>query len=81
MKLVADPIEETTNMEAEQCLGVCLHNSECKAFNVYPRNSTTPIRCHFFASNKCSAGAELIPSEEVNYFDTVGDKKCKNGKS
>ena len=76
MKLKADFIEKTINMEPKQCLGVCLQNPECKAFNAYPGNSTSPSRCHFFAINKCSPGAKLILSGGVAYFDTVGDKKC-----
>ena len=73
----ADPIETTTNMEPGQCLGVCVHNAECKAFNVYPSGTSSPSRCELFAVNKCSEGAELIPKAGMSYFDTIGNKQCE----
>ena len=76
----ADPIETTTNMDPDQCLGVCLHNTECKAFNVYPSSSSSPSRCEFFAVNKCSPGAELNLRAGVSYYDTIGNKQCEMSK-
>ena len=77
LKSAADPIESTTNMEHNQCLGVCLHNPDCKAFNVYPSSSSSPSKCDFFAVNKCSVGTELVPNAGVSYFDTIGNKQCE----
>ena len=71
-----DLIEETTDMEYEECLGVCLSNPNCKAFNVHLSNSNSPTKCYFFGVNKCSSSTKLIPSEGVSYFDTIGDKEC-----
>ena len=73
----ADPIETTTNLEPGQCLGVCVHSTDCKAFNVYPSSSSSPTRCEFFAVNKCSVGTELVPNAGVSYFDTIGNKQCE----
>ena len=71
-----DLIGETTNMEHVECLGVCLSNPNCQAFNVYLSNSNSPTKCYFFGVNKCSSSTKLIPSEGASYFDTIGDKEC-----
>ena len=77
VKLTADVIEEATNVHADQCLGVCLQNPKCKSFNLYKGDRNTPLRCEFFAVDKCSLGAKLNLDAEISYYDTLGAKKCK----
>ena len=76
VKLNAPIIAETTNMTAERCLGVCLRNVKCLAFNAIPGTVSIPPRCEFFEKNKCSLDVTLFSDANVSYFDTIGDKNC-----
>ena len=76
VKLNASTIEETINMKSEQCLGVCLHNNLCKAFNAFPGSVGSPPRCEFFNKDKCSPDIVMLNDANFSYFDTIGNKKC-----
>ena len=68
--LYVDPIETVHVTNPERCLGLCMHNDWCKAFNT---NSTI---CELLGNNRCVYGKPLADSSNFNYFDTVPDDRC-----
>ena len=78
VKLNAPIIAETKNITGERCLGVCLRNVKCLAFNAIPGTVSIPPRCEFFDKDKCSLDVTLFSDDNVSYFDTIGDKNCRS---
>ena len=54
----------------EQCLGACLDNNRCKAFNADYDN------CELFDKDRCLASKELSESPGTSYYDTIAEKRC-----
>ena len=69
VRLISTSVGDATHMTPEQCLGFFLQIEKCIFFNVYSGNSTTPRRCEFFNTDRCSIGAKLVADETASFFD------------
>ena len=69
-RLEARPIQTVTVSVPDECLGVCLYNDDCKAFNA---NDNV---CEIFAEDRCLVGNALVDSPGSSYFDAIEDMQC-----
>ena len=69
-RLDITPFETVLVDAPEECLGVCMFNDRCKAFNADRDN------CQLFTEDRCSTGKPLIESPKTVYFDTITEVQC-----
>ena len=69
-RLDITPFETVLVDLPEECLGVCMFNDRCKAFNADRDN------CQLFAEDRCSTGKPLTESPKTSYFDTIAEIQC-----
>ena len=69
-RLIGTPIETFLVDFPEQCIGACMFNDRCKAFNADHDN------CQLFEKDRSSQYASLVHSHGTSYFDTVAKGFC-----
>ena len=69
-RLDITPFETVLVNLPEECLGVCMFNDRCKAFNAAEDN------CQLLDTDRCSASKELSHNPQTSYFDTISQLEC-----
>ena len=80
-RLQYKPISTKFNVEMVECLGICLDNPQCKAYNVLKDESNSKVTCQVFKKDRSAKYAVLADDSSSNHFDALSTKDYPDNKS